>query len=257
MDNNLSIVKIGGNVINDEKVLDSFLESFCKLEGPKILVHGGGRKASELSENLGIKVKMVDGRRITDADTIEIVTMVYGGLINKSIVAKLQLLGENAIGLTGADGNIIRAHKRVHNEIDYGFVGDIDDIDENMILKFLESGLTPVLAALTHSDGQMLNTNADTIASRIATAMSKTCDVELIYLFEAPGVMLDISDDTSVVNELDHNYYTELKEKGVISTGMIPKLDNAFDAISKGVRRIIIGSAQNFAKGKLEGTEIV
>lgn len=239
----LTLVKIGGNVINDEEKLEKFLQSFAQIEGYKLLVHGGGKIASTISKKLGIEPNLIDGRRITDAATLEIVTMVYAGLINKQIVAKLQAFDCSAIGLSGADGNLIRAHKRKHSSIDYGFVGDIDKVDKNVVLTLLEEGFVPIVCALTHDKkGNMLNTNADTIANALAIAMCKKMDVQLYYIFEKDGVLSNPNDDTSVIHQLDQVGYGIYKSDGVISDGMIPKLDNAFHALQKGVKKVVIGS---------------
>jgi acetylglutamate kinase len=242
----LYIIKIGGNVIDNSENLHNFLKDFTGLEGYKILVHGGGKVATQLSETLGIEAKMVDGRRITDIETLRVVTMVYGGLINKNIVAQLQSFGNNAIGLTGADGNFIRTKKRPLKTIDYGFVGDIDDksINPENIKRLMDAGFTPVFCALTHDgDGQLLNTNADTIASALAVSLAKLYDTTLIYCFEKQGVLKDINDEESLIKEINPAYYEELKEQQIIHSGMLPKLDNAFTAINCGVKSVIIGHA--------------
>jgi acetylglutamate kinase len=240
----LYVVKIGGNVIDNSENLHLFLKDFTALPGNKILVHGGGKAATQLSETLGIEPKMVDGRRITDIDTLRIVTMVYGGLINKNIVAQLQRYGSNAIGLTGADGDLIRATKRPVKTIDYGFVGDLDEtsIKPQNVINLLDSGFTPVFCALTHDgEGQLLNTNADTIASALAVALAEHYETTLVYCFEKKGVLKDINEESSLVKELTPNYYDELKQQQVIHSGMLPKLDNAFNAITCGVKAVIIG----------------
>ncbi|MEO6851559.1 MAG: acetylglutamate kinase [Mucilaginibacter sp.] len=247
----LHIIKIGGNVIDNSENLHHFLKDFTALDGYKILVHGGGKVATQLSETLGIEPKLVDGRRITDIETLRVVTMVYGGLINKNVVAQLQRFGTNAIGLTGADGNFIRTKKRPVKTIDYGFVGDIDEssIDPKSIGKLLEAGFTPVFCAITHDgDGQLLNTNADTIASAVAVAMSKIYETTLIYCFEKKGVLMDIDDEASLIKEIDPTGYEELKERKVIHSGMLPKLDNAFTAINCGVKAVIIGHAADLGQ---------
>ncbi|MEO8887582.1 MAG: acetylglutamate kinase [Mucilaginibacter sp.] len=249
----IHIVKIGGNVIDNSENLHHFLKDFTALDGYKILVHGGGKAATQLSETLGIEAKLVDGRRITDIETLRVVTMVYGGLINKNIVAQLQRFGNNAIGLTGADGNFIRAKKRPVKTIDYGFVGDIDDtsINPNNISKLLEAGFTPVFCAITHDgDGQLLNTNADTIASALAVSLAKLYSTTLIYCFEKKGVLLDIDDEDSIIRELDPVRYEELKLKQIIHSGMLPKLDNAFTAIACGVKAVIIGRSDELGQLK-------
>ncbi|MGZ3754781.1 MAG: acetylglutamate kinase [Mucilaginibacter sp.] len=249
----LHIIKIGGNVIDNSENLHHFLKDFTALEGDKILVHGGGKVATQLSATLGIEAKLVDGRRITDIETLRVVTMVYGGLINKNIVAQLQQFGNNAIGLTGADGNFIRTQKRPVKTIDYGFVGDIDDKSVNAIgiSKLLETGFTPVFCAITHDgEGQLLNTNADTIASALAVGLSGLYETTLIYCFEKKGVLIDVNDDDSVVRELDPARYEELKIKQIIHSGMLPKLDNAFTAIACGVKAVVIGRSDELGKIK-------
>jgi len=241
---NLTVVKVGGGVLEDVSSLAGFLDRFVALPGLKILVHGGGRVATKLSEQLNIKSKMVEGRRVTDADTIDIVTMVYGGLINKKTVAALQSRGCNAGGYTGADMNLIEAVKRPVKEIDYGFVGDVTHVNHEVLSILLKSGITPVIAPLTHDGkGQLLNTNADTIASEISGAMSDLYDVSLVFCFEKPGVLSNPSDDNSVIPELTAASYQSFKEQGIIHSGMIPKIDNSFDALQKGVKQVIITSA--------------
>ena len=251
--NNLYVIKIGGNVIDNSENLHNFLKDFTALNGYKILVHGGGKVATQLSETLGIEPKLVDGRRITDIETLRVVTMVYGGLINKNIVAQLQRFGTNAIGLTGADGDFIRAKKRPVKTIDYGFVGDIDEnsIKAENLKSLMDAGFTPVFCALTHDgEGQLLNTNADTIASALAVALADLYQTTLIYCFEKKGVLKDINDEDSLIRELDPQRYEELKLKQVIHSGMLPKLDNAFTAIACGVKAVIIGHANDLGKIK-------
>src|SRR5476651_835550 len=224
----LYIIKIGGNVIDNSENLHRFLKDFTALEGHKILVHGGGKVATQLSETLGIEAKLVEGRRITDIETLRVVTMVYGGLINKNIVAQLQRFGNDAIGLTGADGNFIRTKKRPVKTIDYGFVGDIDEksINPENIKRLMEAGFTPVFCALTHDgEGQLLNTNADTIASALAVSLADIYETTLIYCFEKKGVLQEIDDEDSIIRELDPARYEELKIKKIIHSGMLPKLD--------------------------------
>jgi acetylglutamate kinase len=238
----LHIIKIGGNVINDEASLSEFLKDFAQVSGKKILVHGGGRKASELLKSIGIEPKMVGGRRITDQATLEVVTMVYAGLINKKIVAQLQKNNCNAIGLSGADGNSIKAHKRIVKDIDYGFAGDVDVVENKTFKALLDNELTPVLCAITHDKkGQLLNTNADTITSEVATALSNDYEVTITYCFEKKGVLTDINNDDSVIEKIDTQKYESLKNDGIISDGMLPKLENCFYALNKGVSKIIIG----------------
>ena len=245
----LSIIKIGGNIIEDENALNTFLSIFSNLEGKKILVHGGGKRATHVASKLGITSKMIDGRRITDAETLEVITMVYGGLVNKNIVAKLQALHENAIGLTGADINSIQSNKRPVKEIDYGFVGDVKQIASKSINKLLQADFTPVFCALTHDGkGQLLNTNADTIASSIAVGMSKIYETSIYYCFELNGVLKNFNDKESVIKNIDANSYKDLLQKGVISDGMIPKLDNCFDALKNGVAKVHIGNTSMLTK---------
>lgn len=242
----LYVIKIGGNIIDDEAKLASFLKEFASIEEKKILVHGGGKLATRLAEKLGIEQQLVDGRRITDAETLKIVTMVYAGFINKNIVAGLQANNCNAMGLCGADGDAILAHKRQHPVLDYGFVGDVDAINTELISGLLEKNIALVFAPITHDQqGQLLNTNADTIAQEIARGMSELYDVQLIYSFEKSGVLLDANDDTTVIPEIKPSYYWQLKSKNKIFAGMIPKLDNAFAALKSGVDKVIIGKAEN------------
>ncbi|MES2331909.1 MAG: acetylglutamate kinase [Bacteroidota bacterium] len=242
----LYIIKIGGNIIDDETKLSSFLSSFASIKGKKILVHGGGKLATKLADKMGVEQQMIDGRRITDAETLKIVTMVYAGYINKNIVAQLQSNGCNAIGLTGADGNLILAHKRQHATIDYGFVGDIDSVNTRLLQTLLDQDIAVVAAPITHdAKGTLLNTNADTIAQELATALGKFYQTELIYSFEKNGVLLNVDDENSVIAEITPAYFAELKEKLLIFAGMIPKLDNAFAALEKGVHKVIIGNAEH------------
>jgi len=247
----LYIIKIGGNIIDDEEKLLSFLQTFSAVKAKKILVHGGGKLATKLADDLGIPQKMVEGRRITDAETLKIVTMVYAGYINKNIVAQLQANNCNAIGLTGIDGNIITAHKRLSSnpplwDGGYGFAGDIDSVNTDFLQLLLEQNMTIVLAPITHDkSGQLLNTNADTIARELAQTFCAIYDVQLIYTFEKAGVLRNIEDDASVIKLLTTKEYKELKEKQLIFAGMIPKLDNAFTALQMGVKKVIIGKAEN------------
>ncbi|WP_152267878.1 acetylglutamate kinase [Agriterribacter humi] len=244
----LYVIKIGGNIIDDDRMLCSFLESFAALNTGTalILVHGGGKLATKLAEKAGIKQQLVEGRRITDAETLKIVTMVYAGYINKNIVAQLQANGCNAIGLSGADGNAILAHKRiVAGNTDYGFAGDVDEVNAAFLKTLLEQNFAVVLAPITHDKkGQLLNTNADTIAQETAKALSTFYNVTLIYSFEKSGVLLDTEDDTTVIKEINPSFYQELKSQQKIFAGMIPKLDNAFAALNSGVKKVVIGKAE-------------
>ena len=242
----LKIFKIGGGIIDNEADLLEFVRLFSEISGPKILVHGGGKGASEMMSNLGIAPRMINGRRITDAVTLEIVTMFYAGKTNKQLVAALQSCGVNALGLTGADGNVIQATKRPVRDVDYGFVGDLSEASVNaaLIQQFLEIGLTPVFCAINHDGhGQLLNTNADTIAASIAKALSRKYAVALHFCFEKRGVLTDVNDDNSVIDKITLANYGELKESGIIADGMLPKLENAFDALQFGVDKVIIEHA--------------
>jgi len=240
----LKIVKIGGNIINDEVALHSFLKDFSDLKSPKILVHGGGKRATEISEAMGLKPKMIAGRRVTDEATLEVVTMVYAGLLNKKITAQLQKFNCNALGLSGADANCILAHKRMVKEVDYGFAGDVDAINSEFIKVLLLNKIAPVFCAITHDkNGQLLNTNADTIASEMAIAMSDLYNVELNYVFELKGVLENIADKSSVIPHINFEKYEQLVEAKIISEGMIPKLHNCFNALKKGVQKVNIGDA--------------
>jgi acetylglutamate kinase len=258
----LYIIKIGGNVIDNSEKLHEFLKDFVALPGYKILVHGGGKMATKLADDMGIEAKMVDGRRITDIDTLRIVTMVYAGLINKNIVAQLQFRNCNAIGLTGADGNAIRATLRPVKDIDYGFAGDLNEnsVSAEVISKLLEDGLVPVFSAITHDgQGQLLNTNADTIASALAVGLSKVYETSLVYCFEKKGVLKDVEDDLSVIREISSSELETLKEQGVIAGGMLPKLHNAFEAIRSGVKDVYIGKADELSElnGEQFGTRLI
>lgn len=244
----LYVIKIGGNVIDDDHLLNDLLRQFAGLQGKKILIHGGGKLATRMAEKMQIPQHLVDGRRITDAETLKIVTMVYAGYINKNIVAALQSLNCNAMGVTGADAGMILAHKRIHPSLDFGFVGDIDKVDPKFIQQLLEQGTSLVIAPITHDGkGQLLNTNADTIAQEIAKALCGIYETKLIYTFEKAGVLLNVEDEGSVINRLNRHYYKELKEplEGPVRifAGMIPKLDNAFAAIDSGVKEVVIGKA--------------
>ena len=242
MKEKLTIVKVGGAVVEDELQLAQLLRDFAAIDGAKILVHGGGRRATKVAAALGIETKMVDGRRITDAAMLEVVSMVYGGLVNKHVVAGLQALGVDAIGLSGADGNIIRSVKRpLKNGIDYGFVGDVKRADGAKIAHFIEKDMVPVIAPLTHDgQGNMLNTNADTMASETAKAMAALYDVTLVFAFEKPGVLQNPDDDSSVIPVITRSDFERYKADGTISGGMLPKIENALGAVEAGVSRVII-----------------
>ncbi len=246
----LTIVKVGGKVVEERDSLQDLLNRFSQLEGLKVLVHGGGRSATAMAERLGLETKMVDGRRITDQGMLEVVTMVYGGLVNKNIVAQLQASRINAIGLTGADLNYMQAVKRPVKDIDYGFVGDVVSVHVDELKLLVEKGVVPVLAPLTHDkNGQLLNTNADTIAAEAAIGFSKYFEVELVYCFEKPGVLENADDDRSVIQSLNHTGFKALQTSGAIHAGMIPKLDNSFNAISKGVSQVRITNIPGLQKG--------
>ena len=249
----LTIVKIGGNIIDREVALDSFLEDFVRIDNPKVLIHGGGVMASEISAKLEIETTMVDGRRITDFDTLKVVSMVYAGWINKSTVAKLQKLGCNSVGLSGADGDSIPAVRRSPVPVDFGYVGDVnpDEIDRDFITNLLNRGVTPVFCAITHdSNGSLLNTNADTLAASLAVALSRDYHTNLVYCFEKQGVLLNPDDDESVIPLIDRTMYEDLKSNGAIRGGMIPKIDNAFYAIGNGVAEVAIKHASNLNNDK-------
>ena len=245
----LSIIKIGGNIIEDKTSLNQFLKLFSNLKGKKILVHGGGKLATHIASKLGIESKMVNGRRITDAATLEVITMVYGGLVNKNIVAKLQALQIDAIGLTGADINSIQSDKRPVKDIDFGFVGDVRKVAHNSIDKLIKADFTPVFCAITHDgNGQLLNTNADTITSTIGVGMSEIYDTSIFYCFELNGVLQDFNDKESVIKNINSETYQQLLKEGIISDGMIPKLDNCFDALNNGVQKVHIGNTSMLTK---------
>lgn len=251
----LFVIKIGGNVIDSDAALQSFLDDFATIPGKKILVHGGGKIATSIGKQLGIEPNYINGRRITDAATIDLVTMVYGGLLNKKIVAALQALGCHAIGLTGADANIIPANKRPVKETDFGFVGDIrnEEVGKKTIELFLANQLVPVVAPLTHDGkGQLLNTNADTIASSLAVALSASYDVRLIYCFEKKGVLENVEDDSSVIGLIDQEKYKQLLAGQKLADGILPKIDNAFAAIGNGVNEVLIGDAKDLVQNTTE-----
>ena len=247
MKEKVTIVKVGGAIVEDEAQLSQLLKDFSAIPGKKILVHGGGRRATQIASSLGIESKMVNGRRITDGDMLQVVTMVYGGLVNKNVVARLQANGINALGLTGADMNVIRAHRRPvvkladGQSIDYGFVGDVEAVDGTLLSMLLEKDIIPVMAPLTHDgQGNILNTNADTIASETAKALAAAYDVTLIYSFEKKGVLANPNDEDSVIPVITPDSFRQLVADGTIAGGMIPKLENAFQAIDNGVERVII-----------------
>jgi acetylglutamate kinase len=246
----LYVIKIGGQVVENAALLGPLLDAFAALPGFKVLVHGGGKRASELSRTLGIEPAMVDGRRITDVSTLDVVTMVYAGLINKNLVAGLQARSVNALGLSGADGNAILARRRAAGAIDYGFVGDVVSVNAALLNELMQGGRCPVCCPITHDgSGQLLNTNADTIASAIAVALTEYYSVRLWYCFEKPGVLLDPDDDGSVIATLTPDVYAEYRAQGIITAGMIPKLDNAFAAIRQGVESVVIANPENVFKG--------
>lgn len=238
----VTVVKIGGNVIDDESAIGQFLKDFSKIPGLKVLVHGGGKVATQMAKQLEIPQTMIEGRRVTDAETLKVITMVYGGLVNKKIVAGLQALGVSALGVTGADADLIRSKKRAPKPIDYGFVGDVEKVNLSALENWLNQGIVPVVAPLTHDgSGQILNTNADSMATAIAVELSKMYSVTLLYSFEKSGVLLDVNDESSVIPKLNFEYYQKLREEKKIFEGMIPKLDNAFVSIRSGVSEVIIG----------------
>lgn len=253
----VTVIKVGGAIVEDTERLAQLLDRFAALPGQKVLVHGGGRRATKVASALGIESKMVEGRRITDADMLEVVTMVYGGLVNKNIVAQLQSRGVNAVGLTGADMNVIHSHKRPKkNGVDYGFVGDVDKADGHRLLSLIRDGLTPVMAPLTHDGmGHILNTNADTIAAETAKALAREgAPTTLVYCFEKAGVLADPDDESSVIGTINHDEFVRLVANGTISGGMIPKITNALAAVDAGVDRVIITKAENI--GTATGTVI-
>lgn len=244
----INVVKIGGNVIDNAEALTRFIDDFAKLEAPKILIHGGGKLATRLSEKLEIETKMIDGRRVTDRQTLDIVTMVYAGLINKQVVAGLQAAGCNAIGLSGADANVVPAVRRSPVPIDFGFVGDIDaaKINSDFIATLLEAGVSPVFCAITHDgEGSLLNSNADSVASAVAVAASRIAPTDMHFCFEKLGVLRDVDDPDSLIAEIRPDSYRELRESGVVNKGMIPKIDNAFCAVEKGVKSVTIKHSDN------------
>ncbi|MES2852837.1 MAG: acetylglutamate kinase [Bacteroidota bacterium] len=238
----VTLIKIGGNIIDNPTELAQFLSDFSKIEGYKVLVHGGGKSATKMAESIGLVPQMIDGRRITDAAMLDVVVMIYAGQINKNIVAQLQANSTNAMGFSGADGNLIQSDKRNHPTINYGFVGDVKKVNTQLLETLLSTGIVPVFCAITHDEkGQLLNTNADTIASELAIALSEVFDVTLNYCFEKPGVLYDAEDDSSVIENINQELYSKLKAEKAIHSGMIPKLDNCFNSLSKGVQKIKIG----------------
>ncbi len=240
----VTVIKVGGKIVEDEESLALLLKDFGKVEGCKVLVHGGGRSATKVAAQLGIESKMVGGRRVTDDAMLKVVTMVYGGLVNKNIVAKLQAEGINALGLTGADMNVMLSHKRPVKDVDYGFVGDVERCDGAMLAKLIAEGVVPVMAPLTHDGkGNLLNTNADTIAAETAKALAKHFDVTLVYCFEKAGVLADENDDESVIAHIGEEDFKRLVEDGTIQGGMIPKIENSLSAVREGVKRVIITKA--------------
>ena len=257
MKEKLTLIKVGGKIVEEEATLQALLSDFAAIEGRKVLVHGGGRSATKLAARLGIESQMVNGRRITDAETLKIVTMVYGGLVNKNIVARLQACGVNALGLTGADMDVIRSVKRPVKDVDYGFVGDVERVDATLLGDLIAKGVVPVMAPLTHDGcGNMLNTNADTIAGETSKALAQLFDVTLVYCFEKRGVLRDESDDDSVIPQITRADFEQLVADGVVQGGMIPKLENAFEALRAGVSQVIITQASAINTPG-EGTRII
>lgn len=252
----LTLIKVGGKIVEEEATLRQLLSDFSAIEGYKVLVHGGGRSATKIASQLGIESLMVNGRRVTDAETLKVVTMVYGGLVNKCIVAGLQALGVNALGLTGADMNLIRSDKRPVKDVDYGFVGDVKEVNADLLATLIHQNIVPVLAPLTHDkQGNMLNTNADTIAGEAAKALAKYFDVTLVFCFEKKGVLLNEQDDESVIEKIDRDAFARYVQEGIIQGGMIPKLENSFEAIDAGVKQVIITQASEINEGK--GTKVI
>lgn len=252
----LTVIKVGGKIVEEENTLASLLTDFSSIEGYKVLIHGGGRSATRIATLLGIESKMVEGRRITDAETLKVVTMVYGGLVNKNIVAGLQKLGINALGLTGADMAVIKSDKRPVKDVDYGFVGDVKSVDGKLLANLIEQGIVPIMAPLSFStEYGLLNTNADTIAAETAKALSQFFDVTLTYCFEKKGVLMDENDDESVIRTITPDLFLEYKNDNIIQGGMIPKLENAFDALKAGVSKVVITKASEL--GKESGTSVL
>lgn len=252
----LTIIKVGGKVVEDSESLNALLDQYIRFSGHKILVHGGGRTATEIAAKLGIETEMVEGRRITGKSMLDVVTMVYGGLVNKKIVAGLQARGCNAIGLTGADLNLVSARKRPVQEIDYGYVGDVVDVNSHELRMLIEENVVPVIAPLTHDGkGQLLNTNADTIAAELASELAGYFSVYLFYCFEKKGVLLNPDDESTIIHELDVELFKQYQREGIINTGMIPKLDNGFRAKRNGVKEVLITNPENMANGR--GTRLI
>lgn len=244
MRDKLTIIKVGGKIVEEKESLDSLLRDFAAIDGFKLLVHGGGRSATKVAAQLGIETLMIDGRRVTDDAMLDVVTMVYGGLVNKKVVARLQSLGIDALGMTGADMDIIHSHKRPVKSVDYGWVGDVDRVNGEALSALLRSGVVPVIAPLTHDgEGHLLNTNADTMAGETAKGLASFFDVSLVYCFEKPGVLRDENDDESVIAEIDPALFASLKEEGIVTGGMLPKLENAFNALDAGVSEVVITRA--------------
>lgn len=253
----VQVIKVGGKIVEDPTALMQLLDQFKKVPGYKVLVHGGGRSATKIAAQMGVETKMVDGRRITDEAMLQVVTMVYGGLVNKGIVSKLQSVGVNAMGITGADMNLIQAHKRPVKDVDYGFVGDIDGVDVSVLSPLLAQNVVPVVAPLTHDgQGTMLNTNADTIASEVAKALAADYQVQLVYCFELPGVMRDPEDDSTVIAEINAASFKQLVADEIVAGGMIPKLENALKAVEAGVHKVRITKANDLGDAE-KGTYIV
>jgi acetylglutamate kinase len=246
MKDKLTIIKVGGKIVEEPDTLAALLRDFAAIDGFKLLVHGGGRSATKIAAQLGIETQMIDGRRVTDQQMLEVVTMVYGGLVNKTIVARLQALGIDALGMTGADMNILRSDRRPVKTVDYGFVGDVKEVNSQALATLIRAGVVPVIAPLTHDGkGSMLNTNADTMAGETAKGLANEFDVQLVYCFEKAGVLRDENDDDSVIGLVDRDIYTQLRNDGIVVGGMIPKLDNAFEAIDAGVSEVIITKASS------------
>ena len=255
--NKLTVVKVGGAVVEDPRLLPALLESFASIPGDKVLVHGGGRSATRMAEKLGVETVMIEGRRVTSAEMLKICTMVYAGDVNKNIVARLQALDCNAMGLTGADGGIIKGHRRPVRTVDYGHVGDVDAVDGKALSSLTYAGFIPVVAPLIHDGaGNLLNTNADTIASEVAKGLVPYHDVTLVFCFEKPGVLADPDDDSSLIPEITPDLFKALTADGTVSGGMLPKIENAFKALDAGVKEVIITSSE--ALGDLSaGTHII